>query len=295
MLTISCPENVDLNVTIGLTTPSGTWKGTVTLTDGSGGTEIFDNGYVSIFEAAGLKVVQISYTSSWTDTGVNINLTAASCRPATLSKAIFEDIHGGSLTLGFAVFGQSGGCIGNAMALAWYGADSWVDYMLCSAGPSFANTTQSCIVPASPNVTVCPTGQSYCSQTSESFSNVIEFSPCSRTDSVPYACNCSGPSNATEIAAWNSISVLGGYSTSYSHTEISSWVCSAVTSGDNNNDPASAQLYHAHITATNGHTLKIIQDCDSAEFIWQGTYKPTGQTGLAASSAALIAGCVPHH
>lgn len=294
-LTVSCSNTVDLVVNIGVLTPSGTTTGTVTLTDGSGGTSIFNNGYVAIYSAAKLKVVQIQYTTSWTDTGMATNLTVAACRPATISKAIFTNIHGGDLTKGFAVHGQSGGCAGNAFTLSWYGGDSWIDYMLCSAGPSFANTTAACIVPASSNVTVCPTGQSYCSQTSESFSNVLEFTPCSRGDSVLYPCNCGGTSNSTQIAAWNSMSILNGYSNSYSHTEISSWVCSAKTSGSNNNDPASAQLYHAKITATNGHTLKIIQDCTGAEDIWNGVYNPTGASGLTASSNALIAGCVPHH
>src|SRR5579872_6944522 len=58
-LTVSCSNTLDLVVNIGVLLPSGTSVGTVTLTDGSGGTSIFDNGYVAIYSAASLKVVQI--------------------------------------------------------------------------------------------------------------------------------------------------------------------------------------------------------------------------------------------
>ena len=296
--TISCPGTVDLVVHVGSIQPVGASKGTIFFENGGGGTQVFDNGLIAPILAANFTAVQVQFTSDWTAPGGTFtpNITNDACRPATLHHGIFTAIHGGSLTKGFCGLGHSGGANAIANDLAFYGADDWLDYALENAGPNFANTTAACVVPQSPRVVVCPNGQSYCSQTSEQFTIIVEFPPCSHANAVNYACNCSttNPSNATQIASWKSQSIISG-TMSYTRTKVSSWVCSSATSGGFNNDPGQAQLYAAKVSATNGYSLNIIQNCVGSEGTWTGVYQPTGVSGLTTIANNLINNCVPRH
>jgi hypothetical protein len=296
--TVSCTGVADMVVNVGVITP-GTWQSTMIVQNGGGGTSVFDNGYVAKYLAANVKVVQLKYIDSqgWTSSGTGFaqNLTLCQCRPSTVNRGIFTNIHGGSLTKAFGVHGHSGGCNAAMGSMVWYGADSYVDYIACSAGPNFSNTTTSCAVPNAGLVTVCPNnGQTYCPQTSENFQCSPIFPHCSQANNVQYSCNCT-TSTGTEIAAWNSQSLLNGFSLSFSHTKITAWVCSAATSGSVNDDPAQAELFSRAASATNGYKLYVIQNCPGSEDVWNGSYQPTGQNGLIFSSGINIGGLVPRH
>ena len=89
----------------------------------------FDNGYVAIYIAAGLKVVQAKYASNYFQVGgaFTQNLTLAECRPATVSNAIFKNIQSDK-THGILCTRDSGGGAAGAFSLAFYGADACIDY-----------------------------------------------------------------------------------------------------------------------------------------------------------------------
>src|SRR5581483_9850 len=157
--TVSCPGTADIQVTYGVQQTAGS-KGTIILHSGSGGTTPFQGTAAQLYASAGYSLVTLAWASQWEDTGVATKSVAtAACRPATLFSYIAQNVatSGPKCAEGF-----SGGSAALAYALAWYGADSYLDKVQLVSGPVFSDIAEGCMVPQASPVTVCASGQFGC-------------------------------------------------------------------------------------------------------------------------------------
>ena len=300
-ITVECVNTDNIAVIIGVLLPNTTAAGTILLVAGGGGTNSYNSGFVPIYAAANFTVVQVVFESDWNILGYGLNnLKTAACRPATVYHYLYGQIHTGGTTKPYAICGTSGGAASIAYSIAWYGADSYLDYGQMLNGPNFSNISEGCIYPAGPNITVCPNnGQQYCNQTSEGFSTNTSFAStfgdCSVTinDIVGYNCSCPTQIyNSTVINWFNSQSIVfTGAQLHYNYTGISSWLCKP----QDNISVGMAQYFAQSVSATNGFHQWLITNCTGAEGIVSGYYLPTGQSGLTVISNDMLANAVPRH
>lgn len=209
----------------------------------------------------------MAWSTGWPVSGVSPqNLKYSACRPATVLKNIHDNINPSGKP--FCAQGSSGGGAAIMFSLTAYGLDSVITAALVSGGPSYSGVVAECIYPPLADITVCPTGQTYCTQTSLSFSNNPAFPSCSHADTVNYACNCAPTSTQPKIDSWNGQSSVVGtqVNTNFPNTYITTWTCSSVSNGGTlNNTPSQAQLLAQTITAKNTVTMYLVQNCSAAE------------------------------
>ncbi|HEV7556639.1 MAG TPA: hypothetical protein VGO00_14340, partial [Kofleriaceae bacterium] len=109
-LKVSCPGIPDVTVMLANSKPVGTSKGTIVAHDGGSGTAFYNGntgdlsrGFAQSLTAKGFRFVQLAWTTDWASTGKGIK--TAGCRPATLFRWIFDNIHDGSRTTSFCGMG----------------------------------------------------------------------------------------------------------------------------------------------------------------------------------------------
>jgi hypothetical protein len=179
-LTVTPVGDPAVSVKVAINTPSGTTYGTVLLHNGSEGTTVMDNCFVTTGDGCtgakattllnldgsgdGFQTIQIAWigTNGWNPAGEGFHVAGG--YPATLSKYIFQNINtlGGASAVGngdrthpFDWIGISGGC-----AAVLYPTTQWemagtFDYVACVAGPAPAAMEVGCSN-TSPNVNLCP-------------------------------------------------------------------------------------------------------------------------------------------
>jgi hypothetical protein len=309
--TVSCPATDDIGVTFGYATPPGVLQGTIFLHAGSAGTGPFDYGrdgetYVNSYYQAGYRVVELEWAKSWeiaTSSGSE-NIKMAACRPATLLRYVYDNIHGGASGEGaMCAHGNSAGSAAMAYALTWYGASSFLDKVVLTSGPVLGDIEAGCQVPNVPPVDICAPGQFGCK--GEAWSsppqypqggNILQTWTGDRTcNNVPPGQSTSGASNA----AWLAQSVSDGTPEAnydYPKTALSGWLCSNAL----NCSAAQGQYYFRNFTnssQTAAYSLNRIDGCRLAEDIWDGVTSD-GISGFTASVKDMtdpLVGCVKRH
>ena len=145
---VSCPALDDLSAVVATTAPAGTAAGTVVLHGGGGGVALdFQGGNGSRFGAdlvqGGYRVVQVAWMSEWEQTQT-MGILPAACRPATLFRWVFTDIHQGDRQHGFCALGSSAGSGALSYSLAHYGLGDTFDQVELVAGPPFGRIDYGC-------------------------------------------------------------------------------------------------------------------------------------------------------
>lgn len=286
--TVSCPATAPLLVTYGYRTPPGAVKGTILMHDGGGGTTPFDHGprdgrtFAESFLNAGYRIVQLAWATDWEDTGLpQKNLRVAACRPATLMKFIYENVHGGqSASGGMGALGHSGGTGALGYALSWYGAGSYLDKAMFSSGPVFSDLSKACEVPPKP-IEICAAGQFGCTEGGP-WTASPELGEMHANEMRTYSgiASCSDethPPTPSELDALRAMSIVdrdGSVFINFPQTAVSAWLCTAfdVPAG-----PLGA-LYFAHFTSPSqvaAYSLNPVSDC-SGEGTWNGTHAVHG-------------------
>jgi hypothetical protein len=148
-LQISCPGVPDLDVLIADSEPTGAPLGTIVAHDGGAGTGLYNGntgkpgvGFAQSMTAKGYRFVQVAWATDWASTGHGIK--TAGCRPATLFRWIFDNVHGGSRTTGFCAMTASGGTAAALYSIAAYGLKDIWDYLQLAAGPTPARIDYGC-------------------------------------------------------------------------------------------------------------------------------------------------------
>ena len=295
---VSCPSTTDIQAIYGVQQVSGA-KGTVVLLSGTFGTSPFQGPALSNYPAAGYSVVNLQWASPWEDTGMpQKSIGNAACRPATIMSYLLNTVftNGAKCALGF-----SGGSGALGYALAWYGADTYLDKVQLESGPVFSDIEQGCMVPNPPPVTVCPPGQFGC-QPGDTFSAPLTY-PSNDADIIRQVtadntCGGASTTSSTSNTDWKSMSILDGTTKRnfiYPKTSISGWEC------DNglNNSASEANLWFQQFTnSSQAASLLIVpvSSCTGAEGVDTG-FTPTGldvPTAMLSDFTDPVNGCVAH-
>lgn len=287
-LVVSCPATAPLVVTYGYNTPSGAVKGTILMHDGGGGTSPFDHGprdgrtFPESFLNAGYRIVQLAWATDWEDSGLpQKNLRVAACRPATLMKFIYDNVHGGrSAPGGMGALGHSGGTGALGYALSWYGAGDYLDKAMFSSGPVFSDLSRACEVPPKP-VEICAAGQFGCTEggpwTASPEVGEMHATEIRTWSGIASCSDETRPPTPSELDALRGMSIVdrnGSVFVDFPHTAISAWLCTAF------NVPAGplGALYFIHFTSPSqaaSYSLNPVSNC-SGEGTWNGTHAVNG-------------------
>jgi hypothetical protein len=285
---VSCSATAPLTVTYGYITPVGTVKGTVLMHDGGGGTTPFTHGprdgrtFPESFFNAGYRIVQLAWATDWEDTGLpQKNIRVAACRPATLMKFIYDNVHGGrSAPGGMGALGHSGGTGALGYALSWYGAGDYLDKAMFSSGPVFSDMSSACEVPPKP-IEICAAGQFGCTEggpwTASPEVGDMHATEIRTWSGIASCSNESRPPTPSELDALRAMSIIDGSasaSVNFPRTAVSAWLCTAfdVPAG-----PLGA-IYFSHITSPSrvaAYSLNPVINC-SGEGTWNGTHAVNG-------------------
>ncbi len=112
----------------------------------------FGRAALDSLHAEGLATVQIRWQSGWSDpSGTDAGPRLLSCRPATVVQWIHDNIYqdlevrSGPGACGFCYTGNSAGAAAIAYALAYYGAEQWLDAAVLTSGPPFSDLDGACM------------------------------------------------------------------------------------------------------------------------------------------------------
>jgi hypothetical protein len=154
-LSVTCPNAAALEVSVRVTEPNVAAKGTIVLHSGLGGTSFFNGGgnddLLYGYLAGGYRLVDVKWAGAsplggWWNvmSGGPQSAKAGACRPATLFKWIFDNVHGGARDKAFCGQGHSGGSAAMSYALAWYGLGDYFDYVMLTQGPPLGRMDCGC-------------------------------------------------------------------------------------------------------------------------------------------------------
>ena len=251
-------------------------KGTVTHFAGSGG-EGFEKTGEAEYAGAGLRQVFVGWATDWEQTKSS-GIKAAGCRPATVLKWVFDEIHGGSRTVAFCGQGSSGGSGQLGYALAHYGMADYLDYVNELSGPPFARIDLGCNGDAPATAAVCGVSDTMkLPQKLSSWENI----------QAPLTCGSTGVP-APELERWKSDSIAYGGVYAYPKTDVEFFDCTyqatAVT--------AMAQIYMNAITQAEADAGLVGYHCYGQADGCVGEGLGSGATQAVNS---LLAGCKPRH
>jgi hypothetical protein len=283
-VTVACGGIASDTATLAVTQPTGTPVGTVLLMAGGGGTKFFDTPENAALLAANLRVVAIEWAADWPSAQPASALNAA-CRAATLSQWIYDNVHGGAAaaqTAGFCGLGISGGGAFFAYSMAHYGRKSIYDYLEILSGPSVSRFDYGCdpaLYDGGPRY-LCP------DLPDASFA----FTPPTNTqiDGMEGTHTCGADAAAPgDIAKWTADSIVSpGADYDYPQTGMSFWFCA----GTDLNESSGLGSFLVQQVRPLGQAppVNCFKDCMGENVLGD-------PSGLSASEAAMIAGCVPNH
>lgn len=181
-LLVICPTVIDpINVTIKVGEPTGgvELKGTIQFFSGFNGSYYwdvtawvrYDNGepvliapplspggdalqvltkyqeIIADLRANGFRTVQVNWETTWFDAkdGVEEGMGKLSCRPASIMKWVYDNLHDGRVDQPFCADGHSNGASQVAYSLTRYGMAKYVDLAVFESGPNWTYMDQGCI------------------------------------------------------------------------------------------------------------------------------------------------------
>ena len=310
-ITVTCPNTAgtgniaDIDAYVGSLDPSGTVKGTIFMHAGGDGTNAFNNGYIAGFTGIGYRVVQVKWATAWQDTSVTPrSIKIAACRPATVFKYIYTNIHGGaSATGGMCGLGFSGGSGALGFALTRYGASSYLDKAMFFSGPVFPDVEIGCRVPNAPAETICGSGQYGCNGAPWNWYPTFTPNAAALIQTWSGDATCAGSSNTTSASAikWKEMSIVDNTVDSsyfqYPKTAVSGWLCNNM----GNSSAPLGQLYFQHFTGpsqTAAYSVNSVSNCGGVENIWSGTLQSSGADAFQATlddMSSPTVGCLKRH
>src|SRR5579863_2982780 len=246
--TVSCPGTADIQITYGLQQVPGS-KGTIVLHGGGQGTMPFAGG-IALYAGSGYSLVTLAWATDWEDTGVSTkNVLTAACRPATFFNYIFQNV---ATTGAKCAEGFSAGSAALAYALAWYGAESYLDKVELVSGPVFSDIAQGCMVPQPAPLTVCPAGQFGC-EPGDTFQDSPSYPPGLSIGvgqiTGDSSCGGSNPTSSTSNGNWKAMSIVDGTDAptfAYPNTSVGGWICD----NGQNNSAAQGDIFFQQFKST---------------------------------------------
>jgi hypothetical protein len=271
-------ESEAINAMIAIVPPNGAVNGTVIHLIGGGG-EGYETAGVDQYSANNLLQVFVDWATDWELTK-SVGIKAAACRPATIMKWIFDNVHTGGHTAPFCGQGHSGGSGQLGYALAQYGMGDYFDYVNELSGPPFARIDLGCDGDA-------PQTASVCGVDDPTHLPPSLMDPWERI-AQPLTCGAQGVP-AAELERWKNDSITIGGVYNYPNTEVQFFDCTYKATGVT----AMAQIYFNTISQAEGPSGQVGFNCVSQADGCSGEgLGPTGNTQLA---NALVTGCKRRH
>lgn len=102
---------------------------------------------IADLRANGFRTVQVNWKTTWFDAedGVEEGMGKLSCRPASIMKWVYDNLHGGRVDQPFCADGHSNGASQVAYSLTRYGMAKYVDLAVFESGPNWTYMDQGCI------------------------------------------------------------------------------------------------------------------------------------------------------
>lgn len=301
---VTCPNTASIGVSFGITQPTGPVSGTVFLFSSGHGRKPYTDGVDSpdAYVSAGYRVVQMAWDTDWEDTGLSTkNIKAAACRGVTLMNYILQNVLGASATEATCAQGYSAGSAALGYALAWYGADKYLDKVELISGPVLSDIAQGCVVPGAAPITVCGTGQLGCDGPAFQDSPSYVTSAISLVQAWTGDPSCQGgtSTSAQSYSTWKAMSIVDGTKDAlfnYPNTALTGWVCNDGA----NNSAAQGQYFYQQFTSssqTAAFSLNPVSNCYGAEDIDVGQTSSGDNAGKALIADMLNSqsGCVKRH
>ncbi|HZR28359.1 MAG TPA: hypothetical protein VFA71_06230 [Terriglobales bacterium] len=304
-----------LNATVAISTPTNWKNGTIFLHGGGNGEDYFDAkpgtgmsvSYANQYYNAGFQVVQIAWAGDWSNNSNNPAVKVMkydACRPATILNYVYTNVHGGATSGAMCAQGHSAGSAAMAYALSWYGASSYLNNVVLTSGPVYANIEGGCQYPYSSQfqnpITVCPSGQLGC--IGSSWTDFVQYlndgtskTVAQNTNQPPGNCNNyngSGTATTSYDQNWHAMSIVAsGANYSYPNTSLSAFLCA--TGQSQNNSAGQGQLFYKNFTSisqTLNYAVYRVDGCGGSEKIWDGTTSD-GSSAFTVSADAMINRC----
>ncbi len=144
LLTVTCAGIDAATATLKIDDPGNATR-TVAILGPGGGTAFYDKvNLVSRYTEKGFRVVQIKWPDDWEYSATGTGTKAAACRPATVFRWIFDNLHQGGASHPYCVHGSSGGAGALGYALVNYGLSTIIDFAVMSFGPVFSEIQYGC-------------------------------------------------------------------------------------------------------------------------------------------------------
>jgi hypothetical protein len=281
-ITVSCPDLPDLDATLGTAFPSGTAKGTIVLVSGGDGTKFFNSNFADTYLADGFNVSQLAWASDWASAN-GAGVKSAACRPATVFKAIFNNVQKSSRTTGFCGQGISGGGAALAYSLAQYGLPDYFDYVVIAAGPGVSRMDYGCdtslYTGAARNLCPLLPAAPFAYGSGKLVNGWENTTTCTDKDPLP-----------SDIDRWTADSIVTeGANYSYPQTAMSWFMCVTPPYGGDGNTGQATFLIE-QVTPKNGPPdVNCYTGTCQGEAVWQDP------TAFSTTVSEMQAQCVPNH
>jgi hypothetical protein len=308
-----------INANVAVSTPPNWNNSTIFLHGGGNGKDYFDAkpdsgtyvSYANQYYNAGFQVVQIAWLDNWAD---NTNepptkvVKYEACRTATILNYAYTSplIHnsGGNSTGAMCAQGHSAGSAAMTYPLAWYAASSYLNNVVLTSGPVYANIQAGCQYPPATQfknpITVCPSGQFGC--IGSNWTDAVQYLNDGTSSFVAGetnhpAGNCnnytgSGTPTTSDNQNWGGMSIVStGASYSYPKVSMYAFLCSSGQS--TNNSAAQGQLFYKNITSNSGlsnFAVYNVANCGGDEEIWDGTIS-NGSSAFTTSAQDMLNSC----
>ncbi|HJZ86020.1 MAG TPA: hypothetical protein VKN99_12665 [Polyangia bacterium] len=273
-LTVSCPGIADAQAIVAVTEPASPAVGTVVMHAGGGGTGYLNDGFADPYLAHNLRVVQMRWSADWEQTASS-GVLAAACRPATVIRWIFQNLHQGDRSRGFCGQGHSGGSGVLSYALTHYGLKDSFDFVVPSAGPPFGRIDYGCdpALYTGPPRNLCP-----------QLTNAPIAFPPHRVDAWENTTTCGTPNPpVADQARWAADSVVSpGADFDYPQTVMSFWFCAT----NPNETTGLGSFYIERISSQKSVTC-------ATQCTGEGVFNDPQAHQMMID--AMVAGCVPRH
>jgi len=104
-------------------------------------------GIITDLRANGFRTVQLDWAKNWFQAKADVpeGLSKLACRPATIMKWTYDNLHGGDEAQPFCAEGHSNGASQLAYNMTRYGMAEYLDLAVFESGPNWTRIDQSCI------------------------------------------------------------------------------------------------------------------------------------------------------